>query len=328
MNKKIILSYLFSLILVIAIISIIDIKEVIKETAKLGLINFIFLGGLYSVAFVFRALRWKTILSPITEISLKDSFFITNMGFFVNALLPARTGEIARAYILSKKKKLGKIKSFSTVVLDRVIDGMTLFLFFVLSVFLIEIPKEFSSIILIPALLFAVVFLFFFKPDKFKVIGRLIVKVFPSFKEKITYVFNEMKEAGNIFYAEKHFLKIIIYSVLIWIIESLVFYFTAQVLGIELSLFHVFLLIVVTGFAVMIPSSPNYIGTFEAGVVVFFMAFNLNQNSAISLAVIVHLIQTIVVISLGIISMNKLGLSFKSISETNFSQIKEKIKGN
>jgi len=174
--------------------------------------------------------------------------------------------------------------------------------------------------------LFFFAFLFFFKPDKFKVIGRIITGFMPSLKKKIKYVFEEMKEAGKIFYAKKNPFIIILYSIPIWIIEALLFYFTASIIGIELTIVHCFLLIVVVGFVVMIPSAPNYIGTFEAGVVLFFLAFGLNQNSAISLAVTVHLIQTVVIMVLGFISMKKTKLSFKNISKIDFSEIKKKIK--
>ena len=112
MQKKTILSWVLSLILVIIIVSLIDSKEVIKGITKIGLTNFVLLSAFYSIGYVFRALRWKAILKPIARISLKESFFITNTGFLVNAVLPARAGEIARAYILAKKKNLGKIKSF------------------------------------------------------------------------------------------------------------------------------------------------------------------------------------------------------------------------
>ncbi len=328
MNKKIILSWIFSLFLAAIIISIIDVEKVIEGITKIGLINFLLLCSFYSIEYLFRALRWKAILSPLTNISLKNSFFITNMGFFINAVLPARAGEFARAYLLSKKQNLGKIKSLSTVMLDRIIDGMTLLLFFVLALFLIQIPQEFRTIVLIPALIFLAGFLFFLKPNKFKIIGRTIIKILPSIKSKIKYVFEETRETGKIFYKGKHITKIIIYSVFIWMTEVLLFYFTAQLIGIPLTLFHVFLLIVVTGFAVMIPSAPSYVGTFEAGFVLFFLAFGLNENLAISMAVAIHLIQTVVIIILGLISMNQLNLSFKNISKINFSKIKNKIKGN
>ncbi|MFH1895433.1 MAG: lysylphosphatidylglycerol synthase transmembrane domain-containing protein [archaeon] len=323
------LSWVLSLILVIIIVSLIDSKEVIKGITKIGLTNFVLLSAFYSIGYVFRALRWKAILKPIARISLKESFFITNTGFLVNAVLPARAGEIARAYILAKKKNLGKIKSFSTVMLDRVIDGMTLFLFFVVSVIIIPVPEEFKAMLLVPALIFLSAFAFFFKPDKFRFMAKPITAFFPSVKGKIEYVFHEVKESGKIFYSEKkQFFLVFFYSGIVWVVEALLFYFTARIIGTELSLPLVFLLVVVTGFAAMIPSAPNYIGTFEAGFIVFFTAFGLSNNSAVSVAVTVHLIETVVILVLGVISMNRLGLSFKSFSEINFQEIKNKRKVN
>ena len=54
-------------------------------------------------SFVLRALRWRVLLSP----SHPDSRFVprfgaTCIGFAVNNLLPARLGEFARAYALSR----------------------------------------------------------------------------------------------------------------------------------------------------------------------------------------------------------------------------------
>jgi len=316
MDKKTIISWIFSLILVIIIISIINIEEVLNGIGKIGLINFVLLSLFYSTGYLFRALRWKKILQSITKISLKESFFIINTGFLVNVLLPARAGEIARAYILAKKKNLGKIKSFSTVILDRIIDGMTLFLFFVLSLFLVPVPEEFKLMLLVPALIFLGAFIFFFKPDKFRFIAKPITMLFPSVKEKTDYVFKEIKGAGKIFYSKKRqFAIIFFYSISIWVLEALLFYFTANIIGIELTLSQVFLLVVVTGFAAMIPSAPNYIGTFEAAFVVFFSAFGLSQNSGIALAVTIHLIETIVIVVLGIISVNKLNLNLKEVQK-------------
>ncbi len=329
MNKKIVLSYLISIVLIAGILSVIDLRKVAEGIISAGLINFILLCVLYSFGFVLRAARWKKILLPLTDISLKDSFFITNTGFFVNLILPARAGEIARSYILAKKKGLGKIKSFSTVILDRIIDGITLFLFFFVALIAINIPSQFETIIVLPALVFGFGFLFFVWPDKFSFLGKAVVFIVPSIEGKAKYVFQEVKEAGNIFRAEKkHFFIIIFYSVLLWLVESLVFYFAGIFIGAQLSIFQVFLLIVVAGFAVMIPSAPNYIGTFEAAFVVFFIAFGLNSSTAVSMAVLIHIVQTIVIAVLGFVSLNKMKLSLKSISSADFNEIKNKLKGN
>ena len=54
--------------------------------------------GIYFVAIYFRSLRWRYILSPLELIPVKTLFVVVIIGYTANNLLPARLGEIVRAY--------------------------------------------------------------------------------------------------------------------------------------------------------------------------------------------------------------------------------------
>ena len=58
--------------------------------------------GIYFVAIYFRALRWRYILSPLERIPVKTLFVVVIIGYTANNLLPARLGEIVRAYYLAR----------------------------------------------------------------------------------------------------------------------------------------------------------------------------------------------------------------------------------
>ena len=67
------------------------------------------------------------------------------IGFLVNALMPARLGEIARAYVISRREALegyniSRSTVFGTIVLERVFDGIAMALIVFFGVFNMDLP--------------------------------------------------------------------------------------------------------------------------------------------------------------------------------------------
>lgn len=87
-----------------------------------------------------RTLRWKIALEPLGEKPKTVNTFITVMvAYFMNLLLP-RMGEVVRCGMLSKYEKIGFSKLFGTVISERIIDVVMLFLTLALA-FVIEFDK-------------------------------------------------------------------------------------------------------------------------------------------------------------------------------------------
>ena len=80
-----------------------------------------------------RALRWKIMLKPMGyNPSTKITFMAVMIGYFANLALP-RLGEVTRCGILARYEKIPLQKSFGTVVTERAIDLISLFLAFILT---------------------------------------------------------------------------------------------------------------------------------------------------------------------------------------------------
>jgi glycosyltransferase 2 family protein len=87
-----------------------------------------------------RAVRWKLLLTPLGfNPGLRNTFFAVMTGYFANLALP-RLGEVSRCGVLAKYEKIPFQKSFGTVVTERGIDIISLFLAFVVN-FVIQIKK-------------------------------------------------------------------------------------------------------------------------------------------------------------------------------------------
>lgn len=73
-----------------------------------------------------RSLRWGLILRPVAPLSLRALYPVLVIGYMANNLLPARLGELIRAYILGERYGVGKVQALGTVAVERVTDGLTL----------------------------------------------------------------------------------------------------------------------------------------------------------------------------------------------------------
>ncbi|MBM2811240.1 MAG: flippase-like protein [Chloroflexi bacterium] len=105
------------------------------------------------VGYLLRVARWRTIVGPRFDSRLAP-YTAVIVGFAVNNLFPARLGEFVRAYIGAKHSDQRKTFFLATIVLERILDGLTLVgILTVVSLFT-ELPFEIRTLQVVGALLF------------------------------------------------------------------------------------------------------------------------------------------------------------------------------
>lgn len=72
-----------------------------------------------------RAWRWQYLLEPIGRPGFASSFRATAVGFAASSVLPARAGEVIRPYFLARQERISATGAFATIVLERVLDMVT-----------------------------------------------------------------------------------------------------------------------------------------------------------------------------------------------------------
>jgi uncharacterized protein (TIRG00374 family) len=75
---------------------------------------------MYLVAMVMRALAWQFLLQR--KVSARDVILALNEGYFFNNILPFRMGELARAFLLGRRSRLGVFHVLPTIVVERSYD--------------------------------------------------------------------------------------------------------------------------------------------------------------------------------------------------------------
>jgi uncharacterized protein (TIRG00374 family) len=79
-----------------------------------------------------RAWRWQFLLEPLGRPTFGSAFRATAVGFAATSVLPARAGEVIRPYFLARterhKEKMTATGAFATIILERVLDTITVLL--------------------------------------------------------------------------------------------------------------------------------------------------------------------------------------------------------
>lgn len=98
------------------------------QTARYWLIIPVF--GILFLSHLIRALRWKLLMEPLGyNPSTTNTVFAVFIGYLANQAVP-RLGEVLKCTVLARYEKVPADKLIGTIILERVIDAITLLLVF------------------------------------------------------------------------------------------------------------------------------------------------------------------------------------------------------
>src|SRR3954468_24413348 len=94
--------------------------------------------GVTMMTYALRAFRWQYLLAPIGPTRFTTAFQTTVIGFAASFLLPARAGEVLRPYLLARRERLPATACFATIIVERLLDLVTVLLLFGVFVALVD----------------------------------------------------------------------------------------------------------------------------------------------------------------------------------------------
>ena len=96
-------------------------------------------------AFGLRAWRWSYLLRPVRSLSAGTLFPVVLIGFLANYVLPARTGELVRAYVLGKREQLSKSTILGSIAVEKATDMLVLFVILFGTLEIVPLPGWISD---------------------------------------------------------------------------------------------------------------------------------------------------------------------------------------
>ena len=276
-------------------------------------------------SYLLRAVRWRYLLIPEKLIPLSSLYPATIIGYMANNLLPARLGEFVRAYILAQKEGLQTATVFASLVIDRLFDGFTVMLILLVTLFTLKLPQGMTDaesalktggVVTFALYAGIIIFLILLKRQTMRTLhwtGVLLKPMPQKFSDRIILMLGSFIGGIRISSKGRHICALLLSSLLIWVCCIIPVYSVLLGFNIKLPVAASMFILVLLVFAVMVPASPGYIGTYHYACFKGLSAFGIPESTAVTVALVIHAVGFFPVIIAGVYYIWKNKLSFSEL---------------
>ena len=256
-----------------------------------------------------KTIRWKLLFFPRHRgLHLDRLFSVLFIGQTVNSVLPARLGEIARAYLVGELEKVSKSWTLGTIVVEKALDSMMLLLVMAALVPSVPLPVWIRSSGLTLVVVLAVLFLFLvFLAPKRGLLNSLIertMRYIPLSKrlglsQKISLALRSLEPLKD----WRAMAGLLLLSSIVWALALSTNALTLAAMNMNPPLWVSALLLVVLQVGGSIPTSPARIGVFHYLCILTLSLVAVDRSRALGFALVLHLIVYAPMILLGTLFM-------------------------
>jgi glycosyltransferase 2 family protein len=300
-----------SMLLVVYLFSRVDYGQLWISIASADAVLLGCAGALLATTFAIRSWRWQYLLRPLKRVGFSNLMAATSIGLMANMIFPARLGELVRALVLGYREQMETSTSFATIVVERLCDGFTVLLMLALLLFLSPLPLgeswtralRWGGLMTLMGYLGVFALLYYLHRSTAQAMRALqrFDRFLPrSWVDKISGLLASFSDGLQSLSERAYLPQIIISSIMLW--TAIGFYNFLVVLAFQLQLPPAvgFLLVVFQAFAVMIPSSPGFVGTYHAASVACLSLWGVRAEEALSVALVMHAINFLLTIVIGL----------------------------
>jgi uncharacterized protein (TIRG00374 family) len=275
-----------------------------------------------ALGLVLRSWRWQYLLRPLRRVGVGVLFTSLSIGYMANTFLPAHLGEIVRAWHAGKKTGIAASSLFATIVVERLIDVVSLLLLTGLALMLFPFPgwvrqSGMAMLALVGALSVLLWLMKRHQQRAMELSGRLLRFLPAATAARGRELLDQFLNGVVPLQRHAHYLAVGFLSLSIWacyaLTFQLLFYAFAFVERYRLPWTAALVAMVVTTISVVVPSSPGYVGTFHFLCQLSLGLFKVPRAPALSYAFVLHAVSIFPVFFLGLFFLARDGISLRSL---------------
>jgi hypothetical protein len=277
-----------------------------------------------------RAVRWHYLLGPIQKVPTRRLFPVVVIGYMANNVLPVRMGEVVRAYVLGRREGVRKTVALATIVVERIMDGITMILFLAMASLFVTVNTDIQGIEKVAAGVFlAGIVLFFIVAHSrtwMKNLENFGLRFVPgAIRPKVAGLAESFIDGLQVLRQWKDLLIVFALSVLAWTFEAGMFWMVALAFNnLNLSAAAIFMTLAVANLATLVPSTPGYVGPFDAAAKLVLQGIFGIGSVALSYVILLHAALYLPVTLFGLYYWVREHFSFKEANQVRQETLTEK----
>jgi uncharacterized protein (TIRG00374 family) len=272
------------------------------------------------IAISARCLRWSILMRPVAPISPARLFPYAIIGYMANNLLPARAGEVVRAYVLGERERVSKMATFGTIAVERLFDGCTLVLMLLISGALVGFEDgRLQAIAIASTALFLAAIIGFYiltlREERALRVIHFFLRWLPDrFEPHFEAVADNLVRSLRSVHRPGPLGLVIVLSALAWSIEAGAYAIIGLGFDMQISLTYFFLLLAAANLAIIVPTFLGGTGPFQWTVQLVLISATVDPAVASAYAIVSHGVILIPTTILGLILLWSFGLSLRRLT--------------
>jgi len=283
-----------------------------------------------TLTFPLRTIRWRYLLrNEGAVLPFGPLWHATAIGFMANNLLPARAGEVARAYAARSLMGVRFTTAFASIAVERVFDGLFLVGLLVVGFLGGGLTTEaevrgvslariaWSGTVLFGSA-FAVALAVVLLPDLTRrAAHRVLHGVLPDrWAARALALVDGILDGLSALKAPGRLGPVLFWSLVLWLTNAASFALAFHAFGLRLPWGAAFVLQGILAFGVALPSSPGFFGLFEGATKAALALYGVSAVSAASLAIGYHIAGFLPITVLGLWSLWSANLHLRDLRAT------------
>ena len=144
-----------------------------------------------------------------------------------------------------------------------------------------------------------------------EIVDTVIRRVMPlRFQEKTINIAERFLGGLEALRTPKDAVMVLLTSVVIWLFETLKYWFVMQAFPFEVSFFALMLMNGIVNLATTIPSAPGYVGTFDAPGIALLQAYDVEKVIAVGYTLVLHAALWFPITALGLYYLAREGINW------------------
>ncbi len=304
----------------------VSLSRVLHELGRANPWLFALATVLATLIFPLRARRWRTILDPIyPKLPFDPLWRATAIGMMVNNVVPARAGEVARAYVLTRETPVPFATSIASLAVDRVFDAIVLLLLAFSSLLDPSFPHgvrlggqsvtswAIGGTALVAVLVALLYTLVFFPAQLIRLFEIFARKLSPKIEARGRAALETFAQGLSVLRSPTHFFAVFVWTLLHWLCNALAWWVAMKAIGIHVPFSAALLLQALVAIGVAVPAAPGYFGVFETVGVLGLAIYGVPASLATSWALGFHILSFIPITLIGVYYSTRLGFNLKDL---------------
>ena len=278
------------------------------------------------LAITARCVRWSVLMRPVAPLGPFRLMPYAIIGYMANNLLPARAGEVVRAYVLGDREHVSKMGTFGTIAVERLFDGCTLVLMLLIAGSLVgfedgrlrAIAWTSTGIFLVAITAFYVLTL---DEERAKRVARYLLRALPArFEHQAEMLTDNLVGSLRSVHDWRSLAIVALFSGIAWTIEAGAYAVIGQGFNMDVSFAHYCLLLAAANLAIIIPTFFGGTGPFEWAAKLVLVGAGVADNVAGAYSIVAHGVILIPTTIVGLILLWSFGVSFRRISNLDVEE--------